>query len=52
MINRIFPMKENIFVLKHTIERLSQLKLTSYDNTIIYHKKKNLGKFIFFRDKR
>ena len=50
MINRIFPMKENIFLLKHTIERFSQL--TSYDNTIIYHKKKNLGKFILFQDKQ
>lgn len=46
MINRIFPMKENIFLLKHTIERLSQL--TSYDNTIIYHKKKKPGKVYFF----
>lgn len=46
MINRIFAMTENIFLLKHTIERLSQL--TSYDNTIIYHKKKKPGKVYFF----
>ena len=39
-------MKENIFLLKHTIERLSQL--TSFDNTIIYHKKKKPGKVYFF----
>lgn len=47
MINRIFPMKENIFLLKHTIERHCQLTLT-FNDMIIYHKAKNLGKFFFF----